>query len=328
MARLILHIGAHKTGTSYLQRVFFRNRKLLAQHGIHYPDLGPNPAHHILSAPWIDIPEIPASHYGKGGPDGLWQRFVDSHADLPGTVFLSGEPFSRGAPQKVDMPDLARRLSRFEDVRVVYTVRGQPELVQSIWLQVAKTVSPPPFRAFLRGAMQIRMGSGLWLDHGDVLDHVLTGFAPEQVTLLDYDTIRRGPGGVTQAFLDLIGSDLTADALTPVDAAQSNISPDPLATWIATRISAPHRAPPELIRQVGTALAIPEGRRSSAFTRDEYAALLDLYRPLNEALVRRVSATQPDFAFATPDAPPDLIWRDMVGMAGWAHIARTLYQAR
>ena len=40
MARIVLHIGTHKTATTTIQNVFHRNATLLAQHGIVYPRLG------------------------------------------------------------------------------------------------------------------------------------------------------------------------------------------------------------------------------------------------------------------------------------------------
>ena len=35
MARVLLHVGGHKTATSFLQGTFHRNRALLARHGVH-----------------------------------------------------------------------------------------------------------------------------------------------------------------------------------------------------------------------------------------------------------------------------------------------------
>ena len=37
MTRVYLHIGAPKTGTTYLQEVLFTNRARLAEHGVLYP---------------------------------------------------------------------------------------------------------------------------------------------------------------------------------------------------------------------------------------------------------------------------------------------------
>ena len=37
MSRVVLHIGAPKTGTTYLQHRLARNVKTLAQHDVHFP---------------------------------------------------------------------------------------------------------------------------------------------------------------------------------------------------------------------------------------------------------------------------------------------------
>jgi Sulfotransferase family len=48
--KLYLHIGMGKTGTTALQNFFWENRKSLASHGVHYPELGVmSNAHHLLS---------------------------------------------------------------------------------------------------------------------------------------------------------------------------------------------------------------------------------------------------------------------------------------
>ena len=52
--RLILHAGAHKTGTSTIQRALFENRGWLRARGIFYPDPRPRfgsrfRAHHALA---------------------------------------------------------------------------------------------------------------------------------------------------------------------------------------------------------------------------------------------------------------------------------------
>jgi hypothetical protein len=38
--KVILHVGTPKTGTSYLQHVLFKNKRLLGEHGILYPATG------------------------------------------------------------------------------------------------------------------------------------------------------------------------------------------------------------------------------------------------------------------------------------------------
>lgn len=325
MAKLILHIGAHETDATGLQDILFHNRDMLAAHGVHYPDIGPNRAHHVLVGPWIDMS---ASYYGRGGPDGMWRQFVDTYAAKPGTVFLSAEPFSRAEPQRVDMADLRERLSGFEDVRLVYTVRQQSELIQSIWLQVAKEGKAGHLPNFLTAALKTRLATGVPVDHGMVYDHMLAGFRPEQITFLDYEQIRRAPGGVLQAFLDLIGGGLRADQLAPVSNNQANISPDPLGMYIYGRIAPGETPVPEELARVVAALKKGRPLPTTIYTRADYAQVCKVFAPLNAAFVARVQAHQPGFTMTGELEAPEFTFRDMLNQQDWGRIAAAIYAAR
>ena len=109
MARLFIHIGAHKTGTSFVQDLFHRNRDRLARVGLHYPHVGPNNAHHALAAAWLTMPDLDENFFRNRSVDQMWDDLVDRYAKAPGTVFLSAENLSRAQPEAVDFADLARR---------------------------------------------------------------------------------------------------------------------------------------------------------------------------------------------------------------------------
>lgn len=256
----------------------------------------------------------------------MWRRLESSYARRPGTLFLSAEPFSRGDPQSVDFADLAARTRAFEDVRIVYVARRQPELIQSIWLQLSKTAAPPDFAQFLRGAIRNHKVSGVWLDHGRVLDMVERGFAPDRITVWDYDVIRKGPGGIAGAFLAMLGGAVAPGDLDPLPDEDANHSPDALATWIACRIAAPDRPDAALDAAVADALSsLPPGARTSAFTRREYTEVLQAFAPLNAQLTARVSATQPGFRFdAGAGAPASMVYRDTLAIPAWLRLARAV----
>ena len=259
MARVFLHVGAHKTATSYLQAMFHNNRDLLARHGIIYPDIGPNNAHHVLAAPWLAMPDIPDSFFALTGREGRWNRLVQQYASGPGTVFLSAENFTRVRPDRVDMAQLAAHLGAFEEVRIVYTMREQADLVQSLWMEVAKSVRVPTLRKYVETAFDQRRGGGVPIDHGSVYSHLLEGFAPEEIRLLDYNTISRGEGGVVGAFLRLMGSDLDPQSLRPLASnKKANISPDPIALYMATEIASNTVPSQELVTALTQALRGPE----------------------------------------------------------------------
>ena len=184
MARLVLHIGGHKTGTTYIQSVFHKNRRLMKQHGVVYPAIGTPKAHHVLSATWITAKATQGIASKVGGADVAWDRFLTKSKNQKGTIFLSSENFSRAHPQKVDMSELADRLSVFEDVKIIFTAREQAGLAQSAWLQVAKSKKVLSLDEAFSSILETGRWRGLWYDYNLLYDHVLSGFKPSQIHLM------------------------------------------------------------------------------------------------------------------------------------------------
>ena len=332
MARLVLHTGAHKTGTTSLQRAFALNRDLLARHGVIYPDIGPNTGHHVLAGPWMRVEGVPGEFWPAGGPDVLWERLIAAHAAGDKTVFLSAENFSRALPERVDMVELAARLAAFESVEVIYVTRAQLGYLESIWLQVSKALQPPPFGRFYARAKDEHLASGLWLDHNDVYDHLLTGFAPDRIRVFDFEAVKAHPGGILGFFLDHLGLPLDVDDLVPVPVpgGMANPSPDPLAALAAARVAAPGAAPAGLVQMAGAALeaGFGAGTRTTLYTEAEAAKLVAHFAPLNARLEERLRPYQPGFRLTEPGPDPARPGRDRLTPAVWAGLARRIYRAR
>ena len=326
MAKLILHVGAHKTGTTYLQRMFDRNRARLRAAGLIYPDIGPNDAHHALAAPWIDV-DVPEGFYGKEGPDGLWRQLVETHADQDGTVILSAENFSRARPRRVDMAELAQKLAPFDEVRVVYTLRRQVELVPAVWTQVAKSRKAMPLRPYIDRVMEERLAYGVPLDHGRVYAHLLKGFAPEQIVLQDYAQARRAPGGILGSFLALTGHDLDPARLSSQPRSDANISPDPLAMFMAAQISDQAVPPEDMVKRISAVLTADGQGPTTLMTRHEYKRIDTMFRRRNAELVERVQPWQPGFSIEERDPSEGMIFRDDITQNHWAEIAAEFYRA-
>lgn len=328
MPRIFLHIGAHKTATSYLQAIFDQNRALLAQHGIIYPDIGPNNAHHALVAPWLSTPDIPDSFFGAGGRDQPWKNLMDRYAKRSGDLFLSAENFTRVRPERVNMVELAQRLRAFGEVRIIYTMRQQVDLVQSLWMEVSKSFRVPTLRKYVETAFDKRRGGGVPIDHSSVYAHLLEGFAPEEIRLLDYNTITRAEGGVVGAFLRLMQSDLDPAALRPLESEKkANISPDPIALYMATQITN-DEVPPEALVSLLKEAVRPEGAPSATLlTRAEYNKMRNKFVNSNMTLAEKVQAVQPGFMFDPGKVPRDLFCRDDLTAAHWQQAARALFAA-
>jgi hypothetical protein len=330
MARLFLHIGAHKTATSYLQALFYHNRQTLAEAGLHYPVTRPKIPHHdFLTAPWLTPENMPSDYAGEEGAARLWERVVlRPYVGRPGTIFLSAENFSRFHPKRIDMAALARRLEMFDEVRVIYTLRAQPAMLSSIWVQVARNSRAPALRPYVERVLATGMAGSVSLDYLAVYRHLLTGFAPAQIVLFDYDDIRRRPGGVAQAFLDLMEIPLRAEDLVPPPPDAQNISPDALAMWLACQICRDGPLPKALV-DLATSVLHPETPRpTTLLSQREYNQTRSKFRTDNTRLVNLVAPIQPGFQFDPPPPPVDMLYRDQIPPNVWPDIAAALWADR
>lgn len=151
-ARLVLHIGVQKSGTTYVQRVLRTCADDLAAAGFGYPlpafadrvsgrNLHETATYGLLGTeyPWVSEARAAAER-------GNWQWLAERVREWPGTVVLSAEALS------VVREDAARRLLAeldVADVQVVATARGLGSLLPSSWQQHIRNGRTMGFGAFL-----------------------------------------------------------------------------------------------------------------------------------------------------------------------------------
>lgn len=317
MARVVIHVGTHKTGTTALQDAFAANRDMLARHGVIYPRIGRHTGHHGLLTDWINLPSAYLSP--DGGIDGLtalaraWQA-----RDV--TLFLSSEEFSRGGGigGQVDMAALRGIFQGWESIQILCLLRSQWQFLQSVYLEIARGRVPPPPPAMVETALATGMVDGLWCDYTRLVAHLGTGFGPEEIRLISFDRAALGPDGVIGAVLDRLGLDLPTEDRRRIVAHRANRSPDPLSTWAAFGIAA-GQMPSEALRIAArTAWDLEFGpeRRGCLFTRREIDALRLRFVPTNQRL-----------ACSLPWRAPgsDTVFRDDIGAEFWARLARRIY---
>jgi hypothetical protein len=125
MPRFVLHIGPHKTGTSYLQDAFHATRDELRGVGIHYPDTGRERAHYALLDPLRH--NLPSAH--------IERQFAEMRAMDCDTIVLSAEGM---ATLNRDSIAYLRSLTGHCPVRVIYYCRKWGSLLPSHWRECAK----------------------------------------------------------------------------------------------------------------------------------------------------------------------------------------------
>jgi hypothetical protein len=124
--RIVLHIGAPKTGTTFLQAVLFHNRARLADAGVLVP--GRNRLDHGLAAT--------GARQAAGGPHRPdWERLVAEAHDWPGAVVFSNEWFclADGHHARRALRDLGDA-----ETHIVFTARDFVRQVPAAWQEMLK----------------------------------------------------------------------------------------------------------------------------------------------------------------------------------------------
>ena len=138
--RLVLHIGAHKTGTTSIQKFLFQNRSSLQEAGVSYVVPNENAAH-LHEYLQLDRSVLTHPHF-KADVHGLLELLSSASGDV---VIGSSENFSfLFDPREVS--ELASALQReFSDIKIVCYLRRQDRHVISHHQEQSHTELPRNF---------------------------------------------------------------------------------------------------------------------------------------------------------------------------------------
>ncbi|RYU10323.1 hypothetical protein [Nocardioides iriomotensis] len=141
-AKVILHVGAPKTGTSYVQDLLFTHREELAAAGTLYP--ADRFDAHFLAA--LDLMELQWGGLEKQAV-GAWDRLAEQVRGWDGTVIVSHEILATATPTQV-----RRAFASFGDGVEVHVVLSARDLVRQIpaeWQENVKHRRVVGYRDFL-----------------------------------------------------------------------------------------------------------------------------------------------------------------------------------
>lgn len=202
--RVFLHVGAPKSGTTYLQERFSANRKLLADQGLFYPDT-PNGNHFY---PALDVIEREwAGELDRAR--GRWDHLVADANRAGSDVLVSHEILAAATPEQV-----GRVFRSFADaeVHVVLTARDLARQFPAEWQESVKHRSRATYNRFARRVMRsARSHPDLWFwrvqSIPDVLTRWGTGLPPGQVHVVTVPPAGSDPDVLWQRFGQVIGLD-------------------------------------------------------------------------------------------------------------------------
>jgi hypothetical protein len=222
MPRYLIHIGLHKTGTTYLQHGFTRLRPALAARGILYPFKWGNGAHgHHELPPALGLPDdasLPA----------VFEEFnrSDTH-----TILLSSETFSYSGETEV------RRLHSLlagAPATIVFYCRRWSELIPSSWREYVKHGSLDTLAEYVLRCLGDPSASPI-VNFRHILDRYAAVFGLESIRIVSYN-------GVLGAGEDLLThfcrNFLAWPDPPPVDIGRVNVSLDTVDTEIIRTLNA------------------------------------------------------------------------------------------
>jgi hypothetical protein len=338
--RVYLHVGAPKTGTTYLQDRLALNAASLRRHGYRYPT-GPHGDMFLAALDLLDRP------WGGMRPqaEGEWDALVRRARRARGTVVLSHEILAGAKPAEA-----ARALAdlSFAEVHVVYSARDVARQVAAEWQEQLKHQRKVTFRTFLaqlRQTDQRKATRWFWRVQGlpGVLERWGHGLSPAQVHVVTVPRPGGPPEELWQRFCTALGID---PAWAPREGARRNPSIGAAESTLLRRVNArlkqaglPSDQYRALVRQlvVHETLAARPGMRPVTLPPDAYdwaeevaqgwvdwvkESGVDVVGDLDELRPLRPSA---DSEWQDPDRPRP---RDVTSAAIDAIVALTLEAAR
>ena len=182
--RVFLHIGAPKTGTTYLQGILWRNRQPLRNAGLHV--VGDGRGDHYRAGN-----DIRGVEFNPDDPGPNWAGSWDLLADLavrseaPSTI-ISDEHLAALSPEQVEraVESLAPR-----EVHVIYTTRNLGRLLPSEYQEYVKHRSQLSYKDWVtRVFSSHNKGPGRWFwlvhDPVDVVRRWTSAVTPERFHLM------------------------------------------------------------------------------------------------------------------------------------------------
>ena len=325
--RVILHAGAHKTGTTALQAFFSSNAGLFEKSGVHYPYTDPkgNVAAGTCSGNLVQIlyrdgfmhqgrkslrlrDALEASDSNESQrrgpahvPNATYFERLKSIIEQADTdaVLLSGEIFIGMSLQQMEL--FRSIIGDAHDVRAVVFVRDVFDFMSSAWRQVLKRRNDKrTFDKYVGDMLNVR---GISMIHG--FDKMLK--AGLDVTVVNYDTYRRD---IASAFLSAAEIELIEPAAYLLDEGQHNrslASREALLVQKVNSVFAGTGFPPTFVRLL---LDRSATRAASAafYSQEQHGKVLaecgDILRTINDRIigdplqlkVRDAESTEPTMA--------------------------------
>jgi hypothetical protein len=204
---VFLHIGATKSGSTYLHAHMWANRDELRAHGIHLP--GHGWIDHYLAGADLRAMPRPNGHARRAG---AWERLVAEVHDAEGcAAIIADERLARASSSQVHR---AVQSLAPHDVRVIYSVREFAGLLTSAWQQSIKAMSPRPLEEWLT---RVAGGDSRWFWEAHHLGSVFArwNLPRDRMNLLIVPATPADPEELWRRFASIVGAPVVLPHRSP-----------------------------------------------------------------------------------------------------------------
>ena len=314
-ARVLLHVGTPKTGTSHLQDVLFRNRDRLRQHGLLYP--ADRFDAHFLAA--LDLMALPWGGL-QAEAIGRWDALAEQVRRHDGTAIISHEILATASRSQVGRAMQSLAPDDGTEVHLVLSVRDLVRQIPAEWQENVKhrsTITYEEFLAQLRDPERKgRIATWFWgvQEVPDILDRWGHELPPEHIHLVTVPA----PGGAPDLLWKRFSSVLGLDGIDlDLEAERANPSLGVPETALVRRINKavnPVLDPPDyrpLVRELLAHQTLSRRTRTPrlALPPDLHEWARDLGERWSEEVRRRGYDVVGDLADLEPGPPPEH-WAD------------------
>jgi hypothetical protein len=218
--RVLLHVGAPKTGTSFVQDILFTHREELRAQGILYP--AERQDAHFLAA--LDLMDLPWGGLEKEAL-GAWDRLAAEVRAWPGTSIVSHEILGRAS--RISVARAMESLGDDAEVHVVFSARDLVRQIPAEWQENVKHRRTREYASFLEALRDPErstdVGSWFWgvQEVPDVLDRWGGSIPRERIHLVTVPPPGSSRTLLWERFAGLFGIDPTE--FTPTDRTNASL---------------------------------------------------------------------------------------------------------
>jgi hypothetical protein len=196
--KLFLHIGAHKTGTSLVQRYLADHAKLIHANRLDFTRRSTTDGYFGWGEPSFLEENVVRLMKVLDGPRRLlFPTYIASHEDTLGPPFVPGKPGLY--PQAAESARTLQKLLGKYRPTVIYYIRSQEQFLESYYLQTIHVGGDTPFRDWLAG---INAAAISWVP---VIAALKSAFGENAVVVKDFgEEMKHGQSEYLRSFFEVV----------------------------------------------------------------------------------------------------------------------------